>query len=179
MKIDLNRGVSMRFLPGTDIRICMYRDEPGIYRDAFGKEVPIESARKAGFPVDRLAKIRRRDEELAMVKARMEKELDLRTSGEVYRELNGYRIIKFDNGYAHIENPDGERITPQPISLALAQDYLKDLAGATPPVKAEGVKAEPGIGNAPEAAPSPPTTSTQAQDTKPSAPKKGAGAMLK
>lgn len=63
--IDLDRGVTIRFLPGSGERICQYKDDVGHYFDWRGKPVSEEQARAAGFDVDRDKLIRLRTERRA------------------------------------------------------------------------------------------------------------------
>lgn len=81
--IDLNRGVSKRTVKtkNGDLQVCMYKDQPGVYLDEQGNEYPPESAlrfaKKAGFDVEEMEKLRVRNEKMAEAQARIDDELDL------------------------------------------------------------------------------------------------------
>lgn len=141
--IDVNRGVSIRMIPGSDIKVFMYKDEPGVFRNAYGTVVDEKLARKAGYPTERLAKMRQRNLEVEKVKARLEAELEIRTTGEDYAERNGYKVIAYENGCAHLLDPEGNRYNDVPMPLELAMELLDDLAGKAQPKTAAAPKGQP------------------------------------
>lgn len=74
MSIDLNRGVIAK--TGLDgLRVYMYKDEPGIFRDVHGDEVALDAARTAGFDVKALSDERTKRERLDEARERIEREV--------------------------------------------------------------------------------------------------------
>lgn len=174
--IDMNRGVMYCTHPSAvTFRIFMYLDTPGEYLDGHGRPVPERLASEAGFPVERFRKQRLINSEKKKFEETLRNTLNMQETREVHREEAGLTLIHYpETGVAYIER-EGERLYDTPIPLATAailfEEFVKDAKA-----RAEEVKAEPDIGKASEASPSPPPNSLPAEAQ---APKKGAAAMLK
>lgn len=171
--IDMNRGVMYCTVPGhPNFRVFMYLDEPGAYIDGNGNPVPEQTAKRAGFPVEKFRKQALFKSERAKFEAAMRQQLDMTETQEVYAEAEGLQVIHFpDTGNAVIVR-DGQRLYPVPVQLSMAmilfEEFVQDAKA-----RAEEVKDAPAadaIGS--EQDPSPPPTPQKGS-------KVGAAALLK
>jgi hypothetical protein len=142
-KIDYDRGVRIRTVPNMGMDIFMYKDAPGVYLNAYGTEVTLELAKLAGFDVERLGKLRLRQERMAQMARQIDDELaTAEQSREVVEELDGFKIISLGDERYVIEDPDGNVLTTQIVSLAMANKLLGGLVPSkvatddTPPAEA-------------------------------------------
>lgn len=124
-KIDVNRGVMYSY-HSSGMRIFMYLDEPGIYFDDHLGHVPDRVAAEAGFNVQRFAKLRLRNMEVAKVKAALDAKLDIQDIKTVLREQGRYRLVQYDNGMARVETDEGP-LTPVPMGVPIAEALFKSL----------------------------------------------------
>lgn len=142
-KIDYDRGVRIRTIPDLGMDVFMYKDTPGVYLNAYGTEVSLDLARLAGFDVDRLGKLRTRNERVALMARQIDAELAVaEQSREVVEELDGFKIIDIGAGRYLIEDPDGNILTQQIPSLDLAGKLLK---GVVPPKEAPAASEVPPV----------------------------------
>lgn len=74
-KLDLDRGVTIRFHPSNRMQIAMYDDTPGAYITQTGEFVAPELARQAGFDVERDIRRKVANERLAAARRQIEAEL--------------------------------------------------------------------------------------------------------
>lgn len=108
--IDYNRGVIKRTHPTLGLDVYMYRDEPGIFRNAYGSEVAVEVAEGCGFNVKALAKDRRRIELMKVAAQKIEEQL-LDEGDEIAKEVvksrDGFHVVHIGLGRYNLEDPDG------------------------------------------------------------------------
>lgn len=130
MKIDLDRGV-MTKRHSSGVYVHMYLDQPGVFLNDFGAEVPPEMAAAADFDVERLLKERQKRDRLAEAQAEIEHELSLPVEGgkeKVIEARGGYEILDRAMGRAIIRDNEGNDITPVPVPLQEAKVLLSKLA---------------------------------------------------
>lgn len=132
MAVDFDRGVIIRDHPGIGISVYMYSDNPGVYFDAYGNELSIAVAEQAGYDVDILQKkkalIERRRLAIAAIDAEAEAEPE---SVKVISENGPFKALDIGSGRAVIEDADGNRITPSPITVQQAKKLILTLVDKT------------------------------------------------
>lgn len=125
--INLDRGVHMASHPSLGMDIYMYVDDPGLYYDAHGHQVPKEWAEQAGFPVDEQTKA----QEIKVALKAAEKEV-LEKMGAVKQEYvaerGGFKVKDLGMGKYHVVGPDGSVLTKAPVSKEHALMALDKLA---------------------------------------------------
>lgn len=137
--IDVDRGVLMRYLEGTGIQVYMYVDEPGVFLNAFGKEVSEDLAKQAGFDVERLSRERVKRERMKAAFAAIEAEIDNSEAKEnVVEERDGFRLIDIGLGRYMIKDPEGASLNPVPVTEQIAKKLFDQLV----PVKVEATDTE-------------------------------------
>lgn len=127
--IDYDRGVLIRTNPTLGMDVFMYADDPGVYLNAAGKQVPPATAKAAGYDIDRWAKLRKK--KLAMQSfAKQLDATDLQdkegTSRTVIADRDGFQLVEMTLGRAQIMSPDGDAIT-QPVAIELARKAFDDM----------------------------------------------------
>ncbi len=123
--IDWNRPLVMQKHP-AGFTVHTYRDEPGVYRDAHGKELPEQVAKKAGFNIERL----RQEAERLKTRAELLSEgdrlaLDAEVR-EVVEENSHFKLVHIGHQVFVIENADGDRLIT-PTSEVAARSVFADL----------------------------------------------------
>lgn len=163
MPIDLDRGVTIRqivaFTDHTNPRhyepdinfgglaVYMYKDDPGKYYDAHGKPLPEGIAERAGFPVGKLAKARKRKEAVAKLEAQFRAELEADELDEVrvIAEAGEWQVIELPMGRAKVVDKEtGDSVTPVPLPIEAAKVLLGELTKTAEAVKVETVTATKG-----------------------------------
>lgn len=120
MTIDLDRGVTKR-LTSAGVSVYMYKDEPGVFRSAFGSEVSADIAREAGFEVDKLLKERDKRARLSEAMTAIEQEYnEYAEGGKEIVEREGWKLIAIGNGMHNIMDPDGNKVNPMPMAAEAA-----------------------------------------------------------
>lgn len=133
--ISYNRGVRKRHNVKLGIDVFMYKDEPGVYRNAFGDEINEAVAKAAGFPVERLRKLRIRNERMAKAMAEIEADLDLDedvAERKVVSEKGKYKLVSLGMGRHILEDPDGNTITKKHLTREEGDKLLNAMAEPTP-----------------------------------------------
>ncbi len=133
--IDYDRGVTKKRHPKSGMDIYMYRDEPGVFRDAFGNPVDPRLARSAGYDTDALGKIKARKERFAAAFAAVEAELADENGlpkKQIVAERNGFKIVNLGLGRHVIEVPDGNTLNPTPVPKEEAEFIFDSVAGEEP-----------------------------------------------
>lgn len=127
--IDLDRGVHSRTDPVTGMEVYMYVDEPGVYRSAHGTEVSLSLAERTGFPVEEHAKKRRIQLARKSALDKVEAELALADRAEkvVTKERDGFKVVDIGYDRFRVYSPDGDLLTPEPVSLHVALTLLDEL----------------------------------------------------
>lgn len=123
--IDWNRPLVMQKHP-AGFTVHTYRDEPGVYRDVHGKELPEQVAKKAGFNIDRLRQEAERLKTRAeLLSAGDRLALDAEVH-EVVEENTHFKLVHIGHQVFVIENVDGERLIT-PTSEVAARSVFADL----------------------------------------------------
>ena len=136
--IDLDRGVELRFHEKSGMEVWMYVDEPGVYLDSSGKEVPEQLAALVGYPIEKHRKERLIRQKMADTERAMRQQLAQETQGEkkIVQSRGGYVIVAVgDLGYHQVEDADGTVLSKKLMPLAEAKFLLDVLAGAEAEVK--------------------------------------------
>jgi hypothetical protein len=159
-KIDVDRGVAMRQVVRFDdpanpnkfapdlryggLTVYMYKDDPGVYYDVHGKPLPEHIAKSAGFPVDKLARQRKKKEALASLEAKLRQELELADmEEEVIAEAGGWKVVALPMDRAKVVDADtGDAVTPMPMPRADALALLEGLTATDAAVKKIKAKSE-------------------------------------
>ena len=121
--IDVNRGVMIKKHPSMGL-VYMYMDTPGVFLNAFGKEVPEAVAKGASFDVETLGKERLKRERMREAMTAIELELELANSAEeenVLETRGGYRVVKLALGNAYVYDDENNKLTP----IAIPQEEAK------------------------------------------------------
>lgn len=163
-KIDVDRGVTMRQIVRFDksnphkfeadatyggMIVYMYKDDPGKYYDVHGKPLPEGIAEKAGFPVSRLAKMRKKREAMQAFEQKLRNELAAEMDEEVVlAEAGDWKVVAMPMDRAKVVDKEtGEAVTAVPMPQADALALLKHLTGTSDEVKkVEVSSAEPAKG---------------------------------
>lgn len=129
VKIDYDRGVLLRYHEGTGVEVYMYHDEPGVFLSAHGTPVAESFARQAGFEVDELMKRRRIKERMAVAMKQITDEIEIAESKAiVVKEKGGFAIVDLGYDRYQVHSPDGDNLTPSPLSRAQSELLLDSLA---------------------------------------------------
>lgn len=128
--IDLNRGVTIKTDPATGARICMYKDEPGVFLNAHGDVVADTLAARCGFPVKDLLRERHKRDALARsaqeIEAEYEEKMAVKTKDKVIAESeDGYKVIQQPFGRCWVHGPDGKPINDRPLTKEEALHLYK------------------------------------------------------
>lgn len=130
--IDFDRGVIIRthILSGMDV--CMYRDEPGVFLNAFGKPVSDAIARDAFGQARFDELVRRRQFRAKLKEAERAIEAEMATAAKaekrVVRKADGLCLVDVGNDRYIIEDADGNRLSPQPLPKDTANKVFEKLA---------------------------------------------------
>ena len=113
--IDENRPTIIRFVPDLGMEIYMYKDDPGVFLNAYGTPVHPDLARKAGYDVDKYLKVKQRRDLMSQAASEIERRLALEASQpgsrNVIKERDGFRLVQIGNGRCVVEDPDGTVLT--------------------------------------------------------------------
>lgn len=143
-KIDLDRGVMMTSYQGVEI--YMYLDDPGVYLNAYGTEVPESLARAAGLDVDKFSKQHMRKVRMAAAQKGIEDELAILEQNEgnhrVVKTVKDFKLVDVGLGRFKVEDPDGNALTKEPVTRALGDKLLIALADAEEKPKDPAPKAK-------------------------------------
>lgn len=129
-KLDLDRGVTIRFHPSNRMQIAMYDDTPGAYVTQTGDFVAPELARQAGFDVER--DIRRKVANERLAAARRQIEAELREEEEIIASaLSGKSkmdVRHIGGGQYALFSKEGKQLT----KVAMTRADIELLVGAVP-----------------------------------------------
>lgn len=145
--IDYDRGVHKRTGPGG-IEVYMYKDDPGVYLNAYGTPLPESIAEAAGFDVATNRKAKLKKERVAAALRAVDADL-ASLEGEpdaeevVTKEQDGWKIIDIGLGRRLIKDPEGNQITPQSMPQEQAESLLAQLAGPPSTVPEKEAKQKP------------------------------------
>ena len=127
--IDVNRGVMIKKHPSMGL-VYMYLDTPGVFLNAFGKEIPEAIAGQAFFDIEPLGKERIKRERMREAMTAIELELELANSADeetVLWSRGTFRVVKLALGNAYLYDGD-EKLTPVAIPAQEAKVLLDHLA---------------------------------------------------
>lgn len=125
MNIDYNRGVTKRMTP-AGVEIFMYKDEPGVFRNAFGDTVALELAEQAGYNVAHLGQIRAKQTRLTEAHAAIEAEFkSSETERSIIQEINGYQLVSIGLGRHEVLDPEGNKLSADPLTRQEADVLIK------------------------------------------------------
>lgn len=133
-KIDLDRGVMMTSFNGVEV--FMYVDDPGVYLNAYGTEVPESLAKQAGFDTEKYGKQHKRKVRMAAAQANIEAELAMIDEGKpqkVVKDLKGFKLVDIGLGRFYVKDPDDNVLTKEPVSRAMGDKLLVALSGEEEP----------------------------------------------
>jgi len=148
--IDVDRGVSIRQVVKFDgpkfepdekyggLTVYMYKDTPGVYFDVHGNKLPDAIAKRAGYPVERLAKARAKREAMQHFEQRLSQELAMEADEEVIlAEEGGWKVLGLPMGRAKVVDVEtGEPVTAVPMLRDDALAFLAELTGTQKEVEA-------------------------------------------
>lgn len=144
-EIDYRRGVRKRVHPASGVEIFMYKDQPGVFLNAFGKEVGEDIAHQAGYNVDKLKRAKLRQERMELARQTIEEELEASTDERrVVYEVGDYVLVDVGEGRTYIEDVDGNRYVGTPMPFEQAKTVVDSMAGK------EGLLKDPDAGPEPE-----------------------------
>lgn len=124
------KGVVIRLIDNLNMEVFMYKNEPGVYYSAHGKELPKAIAARAGYDVEALELKRLHRQRVAQASETIASELQLKGDGRkrVIEEAGGFRIVVFGPGRHEVEDADGQSLTPgAALTLDLARTVFNDL----------------------------------------------------
>ena len=116
--IDYDRGVIKR-THSSGAEIFMYKDDPGVFLNAFGTEVDEAMAREAGMNVDKYGLARKKKARMTEAMQLIDAEFssDVNTVREVIQKRGGFTLVAIGHGRHILEDPDGNNLTPNPLTL--------------------------------------------------------------
>lgn len=133
--IDVRRGVNIRRHRGQMMYIYMYFDDPGIYYNKHGHEVPATLAAEAGFEVDKYAKERYKKARMAEFKSKLELELTAAEDAPtdtVLKERGGFKLVKLGEKHGKVFDESGQPMNDRPVLLSDAEALFNHLAPEEP-----------------------------------------------
>lgn len=126
--INYDLGVQKRIDEKTGIEVFMYKREPGVFYNIFGKVLPEEIAADAGFDVAALTKHKLAREKMVEAQAAIEAELGLGAAQrKVIKEEKGYSLIQLGSGLCTMEY-EGQQISAVALPKAQAEKLFNRLA---------------------------------------------------
>ena len=127
--IDSPPGAQIRYTP-DGMAVYMRFDKPGLWYNDHGKRVPDVIAAQAGYDIEDLSRLRKRDEAIARVTAGVEAEFAV-AKKRVVAEADDYRVIEVAKGYYNVEFDDGTILnTRGPLGREAAMRRFKELTGS-------------------------------------------------
>lgn len=131
-QLDLDRGVKIRKHP-TGASVFMYKDQPGVYYNAFGRVVPDKFARAAGFDTETLGRERLRRERIEVAAQTINKEFQAAQGNrEVVAERAGFKMVKLPMGRFEVVSPEGDKVHDKYLTRREADSVLDAMAGPEP-----------------------------------------------
>ncbi len=130
--IDLNRGVVHRETSGVEV--YMYKDDPGVYLNAFGLPISEDLAKRAGFDIERFRRGHAFKDHMAKAEEqwKAQKGVADEAAHETVIERAGWKVNHISLGRHHIYDPDGNRITTTMVTREEALDLLDALVPPEP-----------------------------------------------
>ncbi len=145
-RIDVDRGVMIRKDHKFGIEVFMYKDTPGVFLDAHGKEVSAALAKRAGYDIERLITERKIAE--AKKKAFADIEAQFRQEGAahgptVVKETDsGYKLVDLGMNRHNVVSPDGAKMNSSYLTKHEGVALLTELDQAVQDVSEQVKEAE-------------------------------------
>ena len=127
VKIDLNRGVTMKTDLESGIKVCMYKDDPGNFFDLNGGVLPPSFAKKAHFDIKALEKKKKYNKAIGDARESLDHEYSGVAEQEVLIESGPFKAIATAYGHADIFR-DGEKMNTVAIKAKEAIELVEQLA---------------------------------------------------
>ncbi len=127
VKINLNRGVTMRKEPASGITVCMYKDQPGIFMDLKEKLLPTSFAKDAGFDIKALEKQKDYNKAIGEAQDSLSKEYSGVEEKEVLITEGPFEAKKAAHGTADVYR-DGEKMNVFAMKQNEAINLVKKLS---------------------------------------------------
>lgn len=128
-KLDLDRGVIVKFHPANRMQIAMYVDSPGVYYTETGEPVAPELARQAGFKVENLLREKLKLERLAAFRRQLDAEM--REEEEAFAQAlsnkSNHDVRHIGGGQYALFSKDGKKLT----RVAMTKADVELLVGKT------------------------------------------------
>lgn len=119
--IDYDRGVQKRLHP-TGISVFMYKDQPGVFYNAHGKEVAPSLATECGYKTERLLREKLRREKMTAAQIAIDEEFGYSDKQHVVvAERDGYQLVDIGLDRFIIEDNEGVSLTPRHLTRAESQ----------------------------------------------------------
>lgn len=129
-KLDLDRGVTIRFHPSNRMQVCMYDDTPGVYYTQTGDPIAPELARQAGYYVERDIRRKLANERLAAARRTIEAELRAEEDAiaSALSDKAKMDVRHIGGGQYALFSKDGKQLT----KVAMTKADIELLVGAVP-----------------------------------------------
>lgn len=125
MVIDYDRGVTHKRHP-SGLDVYMYKDQPGVFLNAFGREVTPDLAAAAGFDTDHLLKEKAKRERMALAMAAIEEEFE--GEAKQVKAKGEFKVVHVGFGRHNLLDPDGNKLNPRPLTKEEALKLLEQVA---------------------------------------------------
>lgn len=130
---DFDRGLIIRTHLPSGMDVFMYRNEPGVFMNAFGKSVSDAIAKEAfgHARFDELTRRRQFRQKMKDAERAIEAEMAMvaKIEKRVVRKAAGLNLVDVGNEQYLIEDADGGRLTPQPLPRPTAEKVFDKLVG--------------------------------------------------
>lgn len=132
-KVNIDRGAHIRITP-EGMAIYMLVEAPGVFLNDHNRPVPPEVARRAGFPVDKLLRMRAKNEAMAKAQKQIEADFDsLINERHVIDERGDYRLVRHAEESWLVEwAEDGSAMHRGYLPEGKAKELFDSLAGPAP-----------------------------------------------
>lgn len=145
--VDQPGGVQIRFT-GDGMAVYMAFRHPGLFFNDHGKRVPDVIASAAGYPIDRLGKLRELEEAKRKFGEQMDREFAVSTANRIVWAEGDYRVVEVYDDLYNVEFVDGEDATVlnarAPLSLEVAKRRFEELTGTIVSSSASAEPSQPG-----------------------------------
>ena len=144
MKIDYDRGVTIRIDPKTGTKIYMYKDEPGVFLNGHGHEVEDSLAARCGFDTKSLKRLKAKRDAIKQAHDEIEAQFEGDdatgpTDKVVEENAEGYRIVQklFGRHAVYSPEPEGEKLHDGWLTKEEAHHLFNTIVKSTEPEAVE------------------------------------------
>ncbi len=129
VNVDYDQPLVKRVVGDTGVHVYMYKAQPGVFLDAFGREVPEALAAEAGYDVARLslAKEKQARQKKALEQIEMELEGADNREHKVVKTKGLYKLVDLGLGRMMIMDDEDNQITALPIPKEQAEKLFEAL----------------------------------------------------